>query len=162
MAKKISYLGDCDCRFGMRFLFPIAVVSVFAKINPVEVGKIAFTNSSLYAHYLHQTHAPIVTFGGAFLMMLFMHYFFNCEKTVHWICPVEKAMCKLDKFKGIEAIITGLMVLAVHFATYPHYGWAILKSGLIGILIYEAINFIYENDLEDLVVVTEDDESYDG
>ncbi|MBQ3102325.1 DUF475 domain-containing protein [bacterium] len=140
--KRFLTWGIAIAVFGMRFLFPIIVVSVFAKINPVEVGKIAFTNSSLYAHYLHQTHAPIVTFGGAFLMMLFTHYFFNCEKTVHWICPVEKAMCKLDRFKGIEAIITGLLVLAVHFITFPHYGYSILKSGLIGILIYEAINFM--------------------
>lgn len=128
--------------FGMRFLFPIVVVSIFAKINPIEVGKIAFTNSTLYAHYLHQTHAPIVTFGGAFLMMLFMHYFFDCNKTVHWITPVEKTMCKLDKFKGIEPISTGLMVLALHFITFPHYGYSILKSGLVGILIYEAMHFM--------------------
>ena len=63
--------------FGMRFLFPILVVSVFAKIGMYDVAKIAMTDSEQYAHYLHETHAPIVTFGGTFLMMLFFNYFFN-------------------------------------------------------------------------------------
>ena len=57
--------------FGMRFLFPILIVSVFAKIGMYDVAKIALTDSDQYAHYLHETHAPIVTFGGTFLMMLF-------------------------------------------------------------------------------------------
>ena len=66
--------------FGMRFLFPLLVVGIFAKLSIVKVAQIALTDSQQYAHYLHLTHAPIVAFGGAFLLMLFMNYFFNCEK----------------------------------------------------------------------------------
>ena len=69
--------------FGMRFLFPLLVVGIFAKLNILTVAKIALTDSQQYAHYLHLTHAPIVSFGGAFLLMLFMNYFFNCEKNVN-------------------------------------------------------------------------------
>ena len=76
--------------FGMRFLFPVLVVSVFAQISLVEVTKIAITDSAKYAHYLQLTHAPIVAFGGAFLMMLFLAYFFNDEKDIHWIKDIEK------------------------------------------------------------------------
>ena len=63
--------------FGMRFLFPILVVSVFTHLNMVDVTKIALFDSMQYSHYLELTHAPIVTFGGMFLMMLFFDYFFN-------------------------------------------------------------------------------------
>ena len=52
--------------FGMRFVFPILVVSIFAKLGMYEVAKIALTDADKYAHYLHETHAPIVTFGGTF------------------------------------------------------------------------------------------------
>ena len=52
--------------FGMRFLFPILVVAIFAKLSMLEVTKIALTNVDKYAYYLHQTHAPIVSFGGMF------------------------------------------------------------------------------------------------
>ncbi len=68
--------------FGMRFLFPVLVVAIFARISMVEVTKIAFSNPSLYAHYLHQTHAPIVAFGGMCLLMLFLSYFFNEKKLI--------------------------------------------------------------------------------
>ena len=71
--------------FGMRFLFPILVVSIFAKLRMLEVAKIALTNADKYAYYLHQTHAPIVTFGGMFLIMLFLNYFFNLEMDIQWI-----------------------------------------------------------------------------
>lgn len=66
--------------FGMRFVFPILVVSIFAKLDMLTVTNIALTDSDKYAHYLHETHAPIVTFGGMFLIMLFLNYFFNHEK----------------------------------------------------------------------------------
>jgi hypothetical protein len=58
--------------FGMRFVFPIAVVAIFAKLNMLTVLDMAFNNVDQYAHYLELTHAPIVTFGGAFLLMLFV------------------------------------------------------------------------------------------
>ena len=64
--------------FGMRFLFPILVVSIFAHLDMVTVTNIALTDSQKYASYLHATHAPIVTFGGLFLIMLFLNYFFTC------------------------------------------------------------------------------------
>ena len=86
--------------FGMRFLFPLLVVAIFAKINILKVAIIAITDSNQYAHYLHLTHAPIVAFGGAFLAMLFFSYMFNCEKDVHWIKGVEKYCSHLGNIKG--------------------------------------------------------------
>ena len=91
--------------FGMRFLFPILVVSIFANLSMGEVARIAINDSEQYAHYLHLTHAPIVTFGGIFLLMLFLHYFFNSEKTVHWIKWIEEWVSHLDNIRGIEVII---------------------------------------------------------
>ena len=39
--------------FGMRFLFPILVVSIFAKISMLNVVDIALHNVDKYAYYLH-------------------------------------------------------------------------------------------------------------
>ena len=76
--------------FGMRFLFPILVVSIFAHVGLVEVAKMALTDADKYAHYLHISHPPIITFGGAFLMMLFFHFYFNENKDIHWLKFIEK------------------------------------------------------------------------
>ena len=91
--------------FGMRFLFPLLVVSIFAKLNILKVLNIALTNSQQYAYYLHQTHAPIVTFGGAFLVMLFMGYFLNPKKEIDWIKPIESVIKKVPGNKILDTLI---------------------------------------------------------
>lgn len=127
--------------FGMRFLFPLLVVSIFAKIGMLEVAKIAINDSDKYAHYLHLTHAPIVSFGGIFLLMLFLHYFFNHEKTVHWIKPLENWLSHLDHLKGIEIICALVAILITQsFAKDPQVQLSIIISGIAGIITYLAID----------------------
>lgn len=128
--------------FGMRFLFPILVVSIFAKLSMAEVTQIALTSAEKYAYYLHQTHAPIVTFGGMFLIMLFLNYFFNHEKTIHWIKPIENWLSHLDNFKGIEVLISLLMLLATQKAVPFEQKIPVLVSGAAGIATFLAIEGI--------------------
>lgn len=128
--------------FGMRFLFPILVVSIFAKLSMLEVAKIATTNSTLYAHYLHETHAPIVTFGGMFLIMLFLNYFFNHEKDVHWIRQIEAPVAHLDHVKGIEVVIAlGLLLVTQNFIP-AEAKIHVLIAGISGIITYLLIDGI--------------------
>ncbi len=127
--------------FGMRFLFPILVVSIFANLSMAEVTRIALNDSDKYAHYLHLTHAPIVSFGGIFLLMLFLHYFFDHKKTVHWIKPLEEWLSHLDNLRGIEVIIALLMIsLTQSFAKDPQTQLAITLSGIAGVITYLAID----------------------
>lgn len=128
--------------FGMRFLFPVLVVSIFAQVGLLEVVRIALTNAHKYTYYLHQTHAPIVAFGGAFLMMLFLSYFFNEKKEVHWIKKIEKTLKIFGNIKGAETIITLLAL----FVIIPHIAYGqklfVLLSGVSGVIIYLLIDGI--------------------
>ena len=126
--------------FGMRFVFPILVVSIFAKLGMLEVAKIALTNADKYAHYLHQTHAPIVTFGGMFLIMLFLNYFFNHEKDVHWIRCIEAPLAHFDHIKGIEIIISLGMLLATQNFVPAEQKVHVMIAGISGIITYLAID----------------------
>ena len=126
--------------FGMRFLFPILVVSIFAKLSMLEVTNIALNNVDKYAYYLHQTHAPIVTFGGLFLLMLFLHYFFNHEKDVHWIRRIEEPLAHLDHIRGIEIIISLFAVLITQNFVVPEQKLHVTISGICGILTYLLID----------------------
>ncbi len=128
--------------FGMRFLFPILVVAIFAKLSMLEVFNIATTNSAKYAYYLHQTHAPIVTFGGMFLIMLFLNYFFNHEKEVHWIRSIEAPLSHLDHMKGIEIVIALFMLLAIQNFVPQEQKVHVLISGISGIITYLMIDGI--------------------
>ncbi len=126
--------------FGMRFLFPILVVAIFAKLDMLTVAKIAISDSTKYAGYLHATHAPIVTFGGMFLIMLFLNYFFNHEKEVHWIKPVEAPLSHLDHIKGIEIIISLLMLIVVQNFIPEDAKLSVVISGIAGIITYLTID----------------------
>lgn len=126
--------------FGMRFVFPILVVSIFAKLSMIDVAKIALTNADKYAYYLHQTHAPIVTFGGMFLVMLFLNYFFNHEKDVHWLRPLENWLSHLDHLKGIEVVISLLMLLATQNFVPAEQKVHVMIAGISGIITYLVID----------------------
>lgn len=126
--------------FGMRFLFPILVVSIFAKLSMAEVANIALHNVDKYAYYLHQTHAPIVTFGGIFLIMLFLNYFFNHKKEVHWIKPLENWLSHLDHIKGIEVVISLFMLLITQNFVPDEQKLHVIISGIAGIITYLMID----------------------
>ncbi len=128
--------------FGMRFLFPLLVVAIFAKLSILKVASIALTDSNQYAHYLHLTHAPIVSFGGAFLAMLFFAYMFNCEKDIHWIKGVEKYCSHLGNIKGLETILTLIIVLITHHYVPAEFKTSVLSSGVIGVVTYLLIDGI--------------------
>ena len=130
--------------FGMRFLFPLAVVSIFAKLHITHVLNMALNDVNQYAHYLELTHAPIVTFGGAFLLTLFMDYFTNPQKELNWIKPIEKKLVNLSKLKG-RCILAVLLVLGiVVYIAEPSVRLSILKAGLAGIVTYLCVDGLSE------------------
>jgi len=126
--------------FGMRFLFPILVVSIFAKLSMFEVTNIALNNVDKYAYYLHQTHAPIVTFGGLFLLMLFLNYFFDHEKEIHWIKRIEVPLSHLDHIRGIEIVISLFAVLITQNFVPVEQKLHVTIAGICGILTYLLID----------------------
>lgn len=130
--------------FGMRFVFPIAVVAIFAKLNMLTVLNMAFNNVDQYAHYLELTHAPIVTFGGAFLLMLFLDYFTDSEKKIHWIPFFEKKIQCLSCIKGICTIITLLILGILWFKVDPAVKTSVAQSGIAGIITYLTIDGLAE------------------
>ena len=128
--------------FGMRLLFPIAVVSVFANIGFLQTLNITFNDVDTYTKYLHQANPMILTFGGSFLMMLFLHYFFNTKKKIHWITIIEERLSAFGHIKGIETVLTLLVLfVALHFASLE-IRLPLIYAGLAGIILYILIDGI--------------------
>ena len=130
--------------FGMRFIFPLAVVAIFAQLDMLTVLNMALNDVDKYAHYLELTHAPIVTFGGAFLLMLFLDYFTEEKKDVHWIKFIEEKIQKLSKIKGICTITTLIVLGLLMLKIDPSIQLNVFKSGLAGIITYLAIDGLAE------------------
>jgi len=130
--------------FGMRLLFPVSIVSIFAKIPFLETVKITLTDVNTYTHYLHQTNAAVLFFGATFLLMLFFHYFFDEKKDVHWIKFIEKPLSHVGDVQGVETALTlGAMLVAQSFLPEENK-LAVIFSGLSGIILYILIHGLSE------------------
>ena len=128
--------------FGMRLLFPIAVVSIFARVSCLRVLDMALNNATQYAHYLTLTHAPIVAFGGSFLLMLFLNFFFNENKKVHWIKFIEEKLCHCAKIKGFEGVVTLIILVITSRFVAQTQQKEVLIAGIFGVVTYLLIDGI--------------------
>jgi len=126
--------------FGMRFLFPILVVSIFANISMLQVARIALSDADKYSYYLTQTHAPIVAFGGMFLVVLFLNYFINSEKEIYWIKPIERFLVKLGNIKILPIFMALCMLLVLYLTNPEGQRISVVISGLSGIAVYMLID----------------------
>ncbi|ABS04774.1 hypothetical protein FHR75_002431 [Kineococcus radiotolerans] len=134
--------------FGMRLVFPIVLVSVTAGLGPIEVIRLALEGGDpetpgTYGYELHEAHPTIASFGGMFLLMLFLNFIFG-EKEHHWLGPIERALEKVGKLDYVQVIVAGavLLVVAETFAT--EHGRTVLASGLAGIVTYLLVNGLGE------------------
>jgi uncharacterized protein len=126
--------------FGMRLVFPVMVVSLVAWIGPWEALRLAALEPAAYARLLGSAHVPLGAFGGAFLGMVCLQYFFDAEKEVHWISSVEGPLSRLGKFEAVEL---GLMLLAIHgFSRLVPSGEAhsFLVAGIFGLVTFIAVD----------------------
>ena len=128
--------------FGMRLFFPLAVVSIFANLNIFDVLNLALTNPDKYSHYLEVTHPMVITFGASFLMTLFLNYFINPSKEVHWLKPIEKGLLKLSNVGGISILITLSMIFIFNQFISENQKQDVLIAGIWGIITFVLIEYI--------------------
>lgn len=137
--KMFLTVGILIAIFGMRVFFPLAIVVYTAGIPWGEVINLALNQPDLYAQKLELAHPAISAFGGAFLLMLVLHFFFDNKKDVHWLHWIEKPAKRF----GIWWFPPVLSVLAVLFVTVlpaNHHAAQTLKAGLAGILTYSLVH----------------------
>jgi len=138
--KRFLTWGIAIAVFGMRLLFPLLIVSIFANLGILDVAKIAINNPDEYAHYLHISHPSVITFGATFLMMLFFTYFLNPKKDVHWIKPIEEKMAILGSIKGLNVALVLIILSITH--KFCENKYEVVMAGLAGIIVYLLVDGI--------------------
>lgn len=121
--------------FGMRLLFPLAIVGVAADLNPWAAMSLALDHPDQYETILKAAHHNIAAFGGAFLMMVFLKFFIDENKELHWIPFLEKPMAWVaSKLEAAEITLTlGAIVLASQYLAVDHQ-LSFILSGLGGLV----------------------------
>lgn len=124
--------------FGTRFLLPILIVSAAVFMSPVLVTQMAFNDPEAYAHLLESVHGSITAFGGIFLLMVSLKYFFDKAKTVHWIRSVEAYLVKWGDIEAIEIAIALTLLISLSYLT--HFDQvSMLVAGLVGLILFVAM-----------------------
>lgn len=128
--------------FGMRLVFPLAIVVIAAGVGPVQAVVLAATQPQLYAQIMHDAHASIAAFGGAFLMMVALSYFFDGDKDVHWIDFIEAPCARFSAIKGLEIALLVAVVLTVASFLPMEKALVVTTSALWGLLTYLAVEML--------------------
>lgn len=129
--------------FGMRILFPLAIVAVAMKVSPLTALDIAIFEPDTYAKVMEGSHVSISAFGGTFLMMVGLTYFFDAEKEVHWIGALERRLVHTS-VRGIEVAIVLITVLTFSNLLPPEAADIFLRSAVYGLVTFLAVEVLGE------------------
>ena len=139
--------------FGMRLLFPLAIVGFIAHIDPWSALTMSFTDPKRYAEIMLSSHHMVSAFGGSFLLLVCLNYFIDKDKEVHWFTNIEKLWKKLGQMKGIAIaiVLAGFVVLAhrVHEEEQFRYLIAALW-GIITFAIVDGIAALFEEEADEI------------
>ncbi|MDQ3503008.1 MAG: DUF475 domain-containing protein [Actinomycetota bacterium] len=121
--------------FGMRLVFPIVIVAVTADLGMREVIDLALNDSETYAEELEQAQPAIYSFGGVFLLMIFLDWVFG-EKDVQWLRPLELTLERFGKLGQLSVLVASLLIVIMASVAPSEDSSTILFSGLIGLVTY--------------------------
>ena len=125
--------------FGMRLVFPILIVAVTANLGFGEVVDLALNDIDTYAEELEEAKPAIYSFGGVFLLMIYLDWLFE-ERDVQWLRPVESQLVKLGRLNQLSVVIASVLVLVMSRAVPDEQAATVLFSGFIGLVTYLVVS----------------------
>jgi hypothetical protein len=139
--------------FGMRIVFPLLIVVIAAKIGPWQAMVMAGTQPEAYSAIMRDAHLPIAAFGGTFLLMVGLSFFFDHEKDVHWVAWVEHRMARYASIRGVEVALVLVLILGFARLLDEAEARVFFTSGIWGLL-----TFLLVEVLGGLLDATQDDD----
>lgn len=122
--------------FGMRFAFPILIVSFSAHISPLKTLVMAVHSPEQYGNILESIHPEINAFGISFLLMISLSYFMNQDKNEHWLGFIEKPLAKIGRMTSLPAVISLIVTLCYSHKVSHEHTYSVLTAGIIGVVAF--------------------------
>ena len=134
-------IGMLIAVFGMRLVFPIVVVMITAGLPWGDVVTLALNNPDRYAEEIYNAHVSIAAFGGMFLLMLCLHFFFDASRKVRWIDIIEKPLQHIGRWwtYGAVCLVVLLALTAMPFNQHPVETFIAGFSGIVTYLIVHGL-----------------------
>jgi uncharacterized protein len=132
--KRFLTWGILVAVFGTRLVLPAIIVGLAAWISPLAAAQLALNDPAAYGELLEHASPAINAFGGVFLLMVALKYFFDAEKRVHWISFIEKHLVRWGSIEAIELAIALLTLLALSYLAPVQA--TVLAAGIVGLLVF--------------------------
>ncbi|MFW0794793.1 DUF475 domain-containing protein [Gordonia sp. CPCC 205515] len=133
--------------FGMRLLFPLAIVWITSGLSPGEAFDLAMNpppdgaehfpdGSPSYETILLEAHPQIAAFGGMFLLLLFLNFVFS-NRDLTWLSWIERPLGRLGRLDQLSVAVAIIVLLAdAVFLAPDDIRGTVLIAGLLGIVTY--------------------------
>lgn len=128
--------------FGMRIVFPVLIVVIATGMDPIEATTMALREPVRYEQIIEGAHAGIMGFGGAFLLLVGLKFFFDEEKEHDWIGFIERPLRKFASLDAFEIILTLLLIYVISTQLVPDEGRTYLAAGIFGIATFFAVEWV--------------------
>ena len=116
---------------GMRLVLPVLIVALASGLGIADVTRMAIGDPAEYARHLAASHVQIASFGGSFLLMVFLQFLCDEGKDIHWFGPFERRMAAIGRMEAVEIAITLAALLLAPGVN--------LAAGTLGLLCFVAI-----------------------
>ncbi len=126
--------------FGTRLVFPLAIVAIAAGLGPLEAIDLSLNQPMEYERIVSSAHVSIAGFGGAFLAMVGLNFFFNADKEVHWIAVVEEKLARVSVLPAMEIGLLLLVLWGISALLPEEEALTFLTAGLLGLVTYIAVD----------------------
>jgi len=164
--KRFLLWGMMIAVFGVRFIFPILIVYFSTSMGFIDSFNLAITNPDEYERVIEGSHHIIMSFGGMFLLMLFLKFIFDENKDLHWIRMIEDFAVKLSKIGDIKIlfILSSMIGITYLAPDYVVMGDEMVKINkieilapmLIGVIAFYLIEF-FKGFIETKSIISEAD-----
>jgi uncharacterized protein len=125
--------------FGMRIVFPLAIVAIAAGLGPIAAITLSLNDPEQYQTIVSSAHAGIAGFGGAFLAMVGLSFFFDGEKDVHWIEWIETWLHKFSNIKAAEIAFLLIVLYLISLLLPSEEALTFITAGCLGIVTFIAV-----------------------
>ncbi|MEV0294363.1 DUF475 domain-containing protein [Nocardia sp. NPDC050710] len=144
-------IGVLIAVFGMRLVFPLAIVWITAGLDPVTAFDLALNppegdapyfpdGSPSYETLLTDAHPQIAAFGGMFLALLFLNFIFE-EREITWLSWLERPLAAAGKLDMLSVVVAGTgLVLTAEFIAAEDDRATVMVAGMLGLITYIAVD----------------------
>jgi uncharacterized protein len=153
------YVGIFIAVFVMRAFLPLLLVSVTADLSLSAVYDLALNDADAYARHVENASEAIYTFGGVFLLMVFLSFALDPERDVHWLAWLERPLGRIGKLDTLAVVIALVAIFIGAEIADPDKFATVWVSGGAGLATYLAVQILSQilekdEDEDDEEVVT--------